>query len=183
MTSESEAVRRVLNALDISGIEYMIVGSYAASIHGFARATHDLDMVVSLNAEDVSGLADLLGDEFFYDVESARSAVERGDMFNAIHMDSGIKLDFWIAASDDFGLSQLSRRQLTDLEGIPAWVASAEDTILSKLLWYKITPSDRQLADAKGIVEVNSDRLDWDYLKAWSKTLRVEDLLAQIREK
>ena len=92
MTSESEAVRKALNALHESGTEYMIVGSYAASVHGFTRATHDLDIVVSLRPQEVSKLADALGDEFFLDVEPARDAVRRGEMFNAIHIDSGIRV-------------------------------------------------------------------------------------------
>lgn len=54
--SESEAVRKALKAFGMSGIEYMIVGTHAASIHGFTRAAHDLDIVVSLHSEDVGGL-------------------------------------------------------------------------------------------------------------------------------
>ena len=179
MTSESEAVHKALNALRELGLDYMIVGSHAASVHGFTRATHDLDIVVSLHSEDIGKLAEALGEEFFLDVESARDALRRGDMFNAIHVDSGIKMDFWILAADDFSRAQFSRRRRADVEGTPAWVASAEDTVLSKLLWYRVAPSDRQLADARGIIEIGRGRLDCEYLSTWAERLGIEDLLAQ----
>jgi predicted nucleotidyltransferase len=177
MVSEIEAIRKVLGVLQESGIEYMIVGSYAATLHGSIRTTHDLDLVVRLQPEQVGALASALGDEFYLDQESARRAVERRDMVNAIHMDSGVKIDFWMLHDDEFSRCQFSRRQCVDFEGVPAYVASAEDTILSKLLWYRETPSERQLSDVRGILEVSKDRLDWRYLNDWASRLGLEDLL------
>jgi hypothetical protein len=182
VTSELEVVRKALTAMLESGIDYMIVGSHAASVHGFTRATHDLDIVVSLRVEDIYNLAHSLGDDFFLDVESAAKAVSRKDLFNAIHMNSGVKVDFFILANDDFSHTQFSRRISTDLGAIRAWVATAEDTILSKLIWYRITPSDRQLTDVKGIIEAGVDRLDWDYISTWADKLGIANLLARVKE-
>jgi len=182
MTTEIQAVQKALDALREAHIDYMIVGSHAASVHGFTRATHDLDIVVSLSVEDIDNLANSLGDEFFLDVESATKAVSKKDLFNAIHMNSGVKIDFFVLPTNDFSRTEFSRRISTDLGGIPAWVASAEDTILSKLLWYRITPSDRQLADVRGIIKAGEDRLDWSYLSTWAKTLGVDDLLVRAKQ-
>ena len=177
MTEETEAFRRVLSVLQDSQIEYMIVGSYAASLHGFVRTTHDLDLVIALTREQSDELAAALGDEFYLDTESAREAVEQHDMFNAIHLDSGVKVDFWILKDDEFARTQFARRQCVEFEGVPACVETAEDTILSKLKWYRMTPSDRQLADVRGILELQRDRLDWAYLRDWAKRQGVDDLL------
>lgn len=70
----------------------------------------------------------------------------------------------------------------------PAWVATAEDTLLHKLYWNRITPSERQVGDAAGIVAVQGPVLDRDYLTRWGRELEVEktldDLLAgRIRPK
>ncbi len=180
MASETDAIRRVLSALQESVIEYMIVGSYAAALHGFVRTTHDLDLVVCLLPEHVSTLATSLGDEFYLDTESALTAIERGDMFNAIDTNSGIKVDFWMLKDDEFARMQFSRRRRIDFEGIPAYIQSSEDTVLSKLLRYRITPSDRQLSDVRGIIEVQQDRLDWDYLRGWARRKGVDDLLESL---
>ena len=53
----------------------------------------------------------------------------------------------------------------------PAWIATAEDVILHKLVWNRITPSDRQLGDAAGVVAVQADALDKNYLRRWAREL------------
>jgi hypothetical protein len=176
----AEAILRVLSILGQLEIPYMIVGSYAASAYGFTRRTHDLDVVVALTPEHVPRLADALGEEFYFDQQSALEAIERKDMVNAIHLDSGEKIDFRILRDDEFSRTQFSRRECLDFEGIQACVATAEDTILSKHLWYRMTPSERQLDDVKGILLVREGRLDWDYLHEWAAKLGVGDLLRDI---
>ena len=66
------------------------------------------------------------------------------------------------------------------LFGEQAWIASAEDVILHKLLWNHITPSERQLGDAAGICAVQRDKLDIDYLTKWSTQLEVAEELSRI---
>jgi len=182
MTSQADVLREVLFALQSTGDQYMIVGSVAASFHGFSRATHDIDIVISLAPDAVRALASALGEGFYFDEISARRAVERRDMFNVIHMESGIKVDFWILPDDEFSRSQFTRRQAQDFEGMEAWVASAEDTILAKLLWYRETPSERQLGDIRAILAAQDGQLDWGYLDFWAERLGIKNLLYQLAE-
>ncbi|MEI7730906.1 MAG: hypothetical protein WCO56_15130 [Verrucomicrobiota bacterium] len=70
----------------------------------------------------------------------------------------------------------------------PAWIATPEDVILHKLFWNQISPSDRQLGDAAGVVAIQNDTLDLAYLHRWAKELNVtsklDDLLqGKIRPK
>jgi hypothetical protein len=67
-------------------------------------------------------------------------------------------------------------------------LATAEDVILHKLYWNLLTPSERQLNDAAGVVAVQGSALDSGYLQKWAVELGVstvlEDLLAnRIRPK
>lgn len=96
MVEQTEAYRRVLSVLNEYGIEYMVVGSFAAMQHGYIRTTHGLDLVVIPSPENVEDIAGALGDEFYLEPESAREVISRHDMFNAIHFESGVKIDFWI---------------------------------------------------------------------------------------
>lgn len=180
MTSQAEAIRESLASLESAGLPYMIVGSVAASFYGLTRATHDLDVVIALRPEAVEGLAAALGEGFYMDTESAQEAVARLDMFNVIHMESGVKVDFWMLKDDEFARTQFARRQCLDFEGVQACVESAEDAILSKLKWYRISPSDRQLSDVRGIIELQRDRLDWGYLREWAAVQGVDDLLEAV---
>lgn len=58
------------------------------------------------------------------------------------------------------------------LFGEPAWITTVEDSILRKLFWNRITPSERQLADAAGVVAVQ-ERLDRSHLMRWAEALHV----------
>ena len=51
--------------------------------------------------------------------------------------------------------------------------ATAEDIILHKLYWDKLTPSERQRGDAAGVFAVQRDQLDQDYLRRWASELGV----------
>lgn len=93
-----------------------------------------------------------------------------------------MKVDFWLLRPDPFEREMFSRRVAVMLFTIPAQIATAEDVILHKLYWNQITPSDRQLTDAAGVVGVQRPTLDLDYLRRWASQLqvaaRLEDLLA-----
>lgn len=62
-----------------------------------------------------------------------------------------------------------------------AWFPTPEDIILQKLIWYQIGDriSDRQWRDVLGVLKVQSDRLDLDYLNYWAETLQLVELLTQ----
>jgi hypothetical protein len=66
------------------------------------------------------------------------------------------------------------------LFGEPAWISTAEDVILHKLLWNRITPSDRQLGDAAGVIAVQADALDKNYLKQWARELKLDSELERL---
>jgi hypothetical protein len=56
-------------------------------------------------------------------------------------------------------------------------VATAEDTILSKLEWAKKGGgSERQLTDVRGIVDVKGRDLDRAYIERWANDLGVLEL-------
>ncbi len=65
------------------------------------------------------------------------------------------------------------RRVQVTLFGEPAWISTAEDVILHKLVWDRVSPSDRELGDAAGVVAVQGGALDKNYLRRWAKELNV----------
>ncbi|PYT09480.1 MAG: hypothetical protein DMF60_02515 [Acidobacteria bacterium] len=62
---------------------------------------------------------------------------------------------------------------------ITAYVATAEDTILAKMAWYRLgnEVSDQQWRDILGVLKMRRGRLDLDYLGHWAAELNVSDLL------
>jgi len=88
----------------------------------------------------------------------------------------------FVARPRDFDRAQLARRQLHLLGEEPerwAYVASAEDTVLAKLEWYRLggETSDRQWRDVLGVLKVQGQRLDRAYMRQMALELGVRDLL------
>jgi hypothetical protein len=187
MVAEPIAVTlRVTNALECLGIRYAIGGSLASAVHGVVRATMDADLVADLRMEHVEPLVRNLGDAFYADAEVMRDAVRREASFNLVHLETMFKVDVFVAKSRPFDRSQLSRRELHILEEeskAGAYVVTAEDIILSKLEWYRMgnCASDRQWRDVLGVLRIQGDRLDLDYLRRMAATLDLTDLLSRAR--
>lgn len=182
--SQPNLLKRIIDALDAAGIDYMITGSVASSLQGEPRLTHDLDLVAAIDIRQVDTLAKALsGTELYLDVEAARDAVRTGGMFNVIDMVEGDKVDFWMLTKEPFDRSRFGRRYPEQVFGLQLQVSSPEDTILAKLLWCKLSGgSEKQFRDALRVYEVQARLLDLGYLEKWVHQLAVRDLWDRILE-
>ncbi|HEV8239589.1 MAG TPA: hypothetical protein VGS57_09490 [Thermoanaerobaculia bacterium] len=174
------AVVDILRALDL---DYVIGGSIASSIHGIARSTRDVDIVVALPPNRVPDLVAALRGSFYVDDEMAAEAVARAGSFNVIHLESMFKVDLFVLGPDAMSRAELARRQRHRIaeDGAEVFVASAEDTVLQKLLWYRKgnEVSDRQWLDVIEVLRIQGARLDRAYLATWARALAIDDLLAE----
>jgi hypothetical protein len=188
MLTEPIAVTMVvIDALEGIGVRYAIGGSLASAVHGVVRATMGADLVADLHLDQVDPLVEALGDAFYADPEMMREAVCRRASFNLIHLETMFKVDFFVAKSRPFDRAQLSRRQLhvlSEESNACAYVTTAEDIVLSKLEWYRIggCVSDRQWRDVLGVLKVQEDRLDLDYVQRMAASLGLTELVARALE-
>lgn len=171
--TERELLRDCLRRLNRIGIPYYLTGSMASNYWGIPRTTHDLDFVLSLTPGAVAEVVREFGGDYYLDENAVRAAFEPPHQFNAIDTRSSLKIDFWLPRHTAFDEEMFRRRVQTSLFEEQAWIASAEDVILHKLVWNRITPSERQLADAAGVYAVQRDRLDINYLERWATELEV----------
>lgn len=162
--------RLTLHALDRLEIEYFVGGSVASSYWGRPRLTEDLDVIVALSSAHVSAICALFPQpEFYLSEDAALDALQHGTQFNLIHSSTGFKVDFMLLKDNGFASSQMSRRVRRELLGdLDAWVASPEDVILSKLLYYREGRSDKHINDIAPILQRQQAHLDINYLNDWA---------------
>jgi len=171
----TDLLHEFLDLLQACAIDYMVVGSVSSSVHGQARATQDLDVVVRLNQEQLELLlAKLPEDRYYVSAAAAGEAVRRRTQFNLIDLRGGGKIDLLPLKRRDFSQQEFDRRRQVEALGRTLYVATPEDVILSKLEWNAITPSQRQLRDVAGIIATQGERLDIGYLEKWARELGVD---------
>jgi hypothetical protein len=178
----------VTEPLEKFEIIYLIGGSLASSIHGVIRATMDVDILADLKKEDFSSILPMLEEGFFLDEVMIQTSIAQKSSFNLIHKETSFKVDIFISKGTPFEQSQFQRRQylpLSDTREKKAYFASAEDIILAKLDWYRLggEVSTRQWQDVVGILKVQRDKLDREYLEKWALTLEISDLLKRVYSK
>jgi hypothetical protein len=178
--NERELLVDCLRRLNRAGVTYYLTGSMASNYWGIPRSTHDLDFVVQMPLPAVPRILHEFGADFYIEEAAVRAAYEPPYQFNAIDTRSALKVDFWLAQPQPFDEEMLRRRLPVTLFSEPAWISTAEDVILHKLFWNRMTPSDRQLGDAAGIVAVQAGALDKNYLRHWAGELNVAAELEQL---
>ncbi|MFC1523117.1 hypothetical protein ACFL6Y_11970, partial [Elusimicrobiota bacterium] len=147
----------------------MIVGSYASNYYGRPRSTQDVDIFLIWNPDNIEAFTAKLGPDFFADKDDLKSALIEQRMSNIIHTKTGFKADLSPLGSGSYNKQAFSRRRQGDLFGQKVYFAAPEDIILTKLLWAKQSESQRQIEDAKGIMQVQDESLDKDYLTLWAQ--------------
>ncbi len=172
--TEQELLLDCLRRLNGQDISYMLTGSMASNAWGIPRTTHNLDFVVQLPPSQIARfIGAFRSEDYFVDEAMVGSAYQPPNQFNVLHIPSALKVDFWMLTSSEFE-GEMFRRKVKDLWlGESVWIATAEDVVLHKLYWNKLTPSERQLGDVAGVMAVQGGRLDEDYLRKWAGVLDV----------
>jgi len=173
--------------LEKLGIPSMLVGSFASSSHGFARLTRDADLIAKLNRSQVGEFVEAFSREFYVDRGLIEQALATQTSFNIIHLESSFKVDLFVLRGSPFRVEEFSRRVLKQIDprtGFAVYVQTPEDTLLSKLEWYRQggEVSENQWRDVIGILKIQAGQLDAAYLQKWAKELGVSDLLARARQ-
>jgi hypothetical protein len=176
---------QVTNTLDKLGVPYAIGGSLASAVYGMMRATLDADIVADLRSNHAKPFVEMLGDNFYADLEAINEAIYRRASFNLLHLGTMFKIDIFVAKQRAFDQAQLNRRQLQQISNEPerhAYVTTPEDVVLAKLEWYRLggEVSDRQWQDILGVLKVQGDRIDDKYLQRMAIDLGVSDLLQRV---
>jgi len=172
-----EFLKKLVHYFEQNQITYMLSGSVAMSLYVLPRFTRDFDFVVHLQPGDVKNLVEYFDDGYYCDEDAIRDAIQHKSMFNIIDHKSGYKADFIILKNEPYRITEFERRQLIEFLDMQIYIVSAEDLLLSKIIWAQESKSALQLDDIKLLSKL--DNLDIQYIESWVDQLKLNtfDLL------
>jgi len=180
-----DALVPVVEAFQKLRIRHYVCGSIASSFHGAPRTTMDVDVVAELSEDQISEFMSCFGDQFYLSEAAVRDAVRRRSCFNPIHLPSSFKVDVFISRERPFDVESMRRATLESLGESPSVqvpIATAEDTIISKLECFRLTDesSERQWDDVSRLLKLLGNAADFTYLRRAAESVDVEDLLERL---
>jgi len=176
-----EAVVAVLDALEAAGVPYMIVGSLASNFHGIPRSTRDADFVVELPPGSLEHFGGALPPGLTLQRQGSFEAVTGTTRYLIELAGSPFVCELFVRSDDAHDRERFSRRQRVRILGRVAFVATAEDMVVTKLRWADAARRSKDMEDIRHIMAVRGSELDWAYVQRWAAEHGTTRLLEQIR--
>ncbi len=149
---------KVANAFEHAHLPYAIGGAIALTMHGFVRATRDVDINVFFKpAELPAALEALVKAGIRFDVTTALNEANTEGWFSG--WDGGVRIDVFVP-SIEFAWEAFASRIQLSFVGQKLWFLSAESLCVFKLLFFRT----KDLADLEQLV-LTSESLDRAYVR------------------
>jgi len=164
----------LVHALSQVNASYHLTGGFASSFYGEPRFTQDIDIVISISEGSILNTLILeLSDKFLLDDLAIKKSVKEGRMFQALHEETMIKVDFHVGEAVP---GELNRSRIEEiLPDLVVPLVSKEDAILSKLLWIK-KGSHKSRQDVRMML-LRPEKIDENYLNEQARVLNVNEIL------
>ncbi len=159
-------------------IPYLLTGSMAVVSYGFPRYTHDIDLIIETDTdsfEKIKALLQGLKEPYIFGIQSLPTVLREGGMWNMMHEKTGNKIDFWVVESKFFQ-EQFKRKRRIKKQDHYVLAVCPEDLLITKLAWSKQVMSERHIRDCAGILSLQKNKLDYDYLDKQIKKQGLEKL-------
>ena len=123
-TTEIKILRDVIDKLDSTGITYMLTGSFALGYYAQPRMTRDVDIVLAVKEQNIKALISSFERDYYISESAVSSAIKNNTMFNIIHYQDLIKIDFIVKKKGEYRDLEFERRQKIDFLGLDVFILS-----------------------------------------------------------
>ena len=179
-----EAAARVLDVLNELEIPYVLVGAFSVNYHGIVRSTQDADFVAVFGRDQIAAIVEKLGTNFRLDPQASFESAT-GTMRYIVNyvgpLQAPLQIEFFRLSDYEFDQQRFKRRIRVQALDRPACLLTAEDVIVTKLRWYRALARPKDKEDARGVIAVQGDNLDWDYIHQWCDAHGTRELLEEVR--
>ena len=180
--TDLEVVADALARFHRIGLNPLIGGSFASSVWGRPRQTHDLDVSVLLSPQHAEPILQEFEGDYMVnrgEMEAALASPKWPATFQLLHFESTFKIDVFLSENNEYDKLVAERARSAEiLPGTQARYVSAEDIVLTKLRLYDLgrRVSDRQWNDLVQVIEIQGKAFDRDYLLRWAEHFGLRDL-------
>lgn len=177
-TDAGEVLLEVVERFEESGVEFMVVGAFAAMAHGHPRTTADIDLAVHMRFSERESLRPLVA-SLGSNVEK-RSDPEWGKRLVSTHP-SGLEIEVFFAAGHQLYEREFERKVRGRFRSHEIPFISPEDLILRKLVNTRLRRG-HDWQDALAVAQVQGEELDLDYLRKHCAPHRVCGMVEELAE-
>jgi Nucleotidyl transferase AbiEii toxin, Type IV TA system len=177
----NEAVLMAIEALEDCGVPYILVGSYSTNAYGIPRSTQDADFVIELGDTSITELARRLNPSIRIDPQMSFETATMTRRYVAEVVGTAFKIEFFLLSDEPHGRERFRRRQLVSALGRQVWLPTPEDVIVTKLHWALLANRSKDRDDARDVIAVQGDKIDWGYVHRWCEQHGTRGLLDEIR--
>lgn len=168
---------RVIDALNASGLAYMLVGSFSTNAYGIPRSTNDADFVLQLHGDIAPGFYEKLGADFDVDPQ-LKFETNTGTYKQEMRfVGTPFTVEVFRLSNDAFDQERFRRRVSVKLLGRNTFIPTAEDVEVMKVRWLR----DKDRPDIKNVLTVQRGNLDWPHIKKWCEQHGTWSRLEEIR--
>lgn len=175
--NELDILKLVSSRLNVAEVDYMLSGSVALTFYGKPRMTRDIDIVIVIPPREIDRFVKIFEQDFYIDRDMVEDAVRNQSMFNIIHLETVIKVDFIIRKTQEYRILEFSKRKKMQLEEQEVSVVSLEDLIISKIYWAKDSFSEMQIKDIVSLLDLDVDMV---YVQDWCARLGLDLILRKV---
>jgi hypothetical protein len=182
MVNIDDIVLAVIDHLNAHKVPYMIVGSLATNVYCNPRSTEDGDFVVEGNlaqlARDIrAGRSDVR-----FDPQMGFESVTGTQKIVLKIADHAFDVEVFQLSNDEHDQARFARRVRVRTFDRDVWIASLEDMIVTKLRWSQYAGREKDVSDARNLIAVQYELVDWPYVESWCDRHGTHELLERLRK-
>jgi predicted nucleotidyltransferase len=180
------AAEGLVDACERVGVRYALGGAMANTYWGIVRTTQDVDCLVEVPALRYQALVDELtrfgftlqnenGEEEALSVAAIRAQGQQNKFFDVYF--GGLRVQVFVPC---VALQSEILRRAVDmpLGSRLVKMTTAEDLVLLKMSFHR----QKDLLDVRGILRVQSKKLDLDYVRRWSAQMLTDEVQQELEQ-
>lgn len=172
----------MLEALNASGINYIVTGSFATNLYAVPRSTQDVDFVVDAKPEELQLLFSQLPKSICVDSQMRFDTITYAYRYDLVVEGLAFGIEIFLMTDDEHNKERFRRKRSGTVQGVKASIPTAEDIIVQKVRWSARGRRVKDVQDVKAIIDAQRNNLDWPYIESWCDKHGTRDLLEQLRE-